>query len=446
MPQFWISCLEEIKKEVPAQVFQTWFSPLKFYSLKKDILTIAVPNMFFQEMLFNNYLDVIENCSAQIYEKSVKIHFYIPSNMDDISEEESVQKPKPKTVQKTENIVSSTTGLNPKYRFDNFIAGRSNEFAFAAAKAVFEKPAKSYNPLFIYSGVGLGKTHLMYSIGNALLWKNPNLKIMYLPSNVFLIDVIDSIKLNKMPAFRKKYRNLDVLLIDDIQFIAGKERTEEEFFHTFNTLYGAHKQIVISSDTFPKKIPKMEERLKSRFECGLIADIQPPDFETKVAILKTKSEDLGIKIPDSVYELMALNINSNIRELEGALLRLGAYSSLTGEPIDITMAEQTLKDLYYSKPVTLQDIQKAVCEYFHISPTQLKSKNRSKNIAHPRQIFAHLARQYTETSLPEIGKFLGGRDHSTIIHSCKKIEVGLKENSELSIAVKQIKSKFTNCL
>lgn len=442
MSQFWSTCLEEIKKEVPFQIFQTWFKPTKFFSLKKEIFTIAVPNKFFQEMLFNNYLDLIEKCSEKIIGNRLKIHFCIPDNMEDVSEEENAKQPKPITVQKTEKIINSATGINPRYTFENFVAGRSNEFAYAAAKAVSEKPAKSYNPLFIYAGVGLGKTHLMHSIGNALRQKDPSLKICYLPSNVFLVDMINSLQRQKMEAFRKKYRHLDILLIDDIQFIAGKERTEEEFFHTFNFLYESHKQIVITSDTFPKQIPKLQERLRSRFESGLIADIQPPDFETKIAILKNKSKAFEINISESVYELMALNINSNIRELEGALLRLGAYSSLTGLPIDDNMAEQTLKDLYYSKAVTMQDIFKAVCEHYHVSSMDLKSKKRSKNITVPRQIFTYLARLHTNTSLPEIGKFLGGRDHSTIIHSCKKIDTSLKTDEEMSRSLKQITSKF----
>ncbi len=442
MLQLWHSCLEDIKKEIPAQVFDTWFKPIKFFSLKKNVLTLAVPNKFFQEMLFNNYLDIIDSCSERIFEKPLKIHFYIPSSMDDISDDENAKRPQPKDVQKTEKIVDSVTGINPKYQFDNFVAGRSNEFAFAAAKSVVEKPAGSYNPLFIYGGVGLGKSHLMHSIGNALSQKNPKLKICYLSSNIFLIDMINALQHQKMPSFRKKYRHLDILLIDDIQFIAGKERTEEEFFHTFNTLYESHKQIVITSDTYPKQIPNLQERLRSRFECGLIADIQPPEFETKVAILKKKSASFGINIPNSVCELMASKIKSNVRELEGALLRLGAYSSLTGSPIDDQMAEQTLKDLYYSKTVTLDDIQKAVCGHFNVSLAELKSKSRSKNISLPRQVFSYLARQNTDTSLPEIGKFLGGRDHSTIIHSCKKIETELKSNNEISLAFQQIKSKF----
>lgn len=442
MLQFWFSCLEEIKKEVPSQVFQTWFNPIKIYSLKKDVLTVAVPNKFFQEMLFKNYLDVIEGCSHKVFGGPLKIHFFIPPCIDAVSEEENAPKPTPKAVQKTEKFVDSVTGLNPRYNFENFIAGRSNEFAFAAARSVFEKPAKAYNPLFIYGGVGLGKTHLMHAIGNALHQKDTGLKICYLASNIFLIDMINSLQHQRMPAFRKKYRNLDILLIDDIQFIAGKERTEEEFFHTFNTLYESYKQIIISSDTYPKKIPNLEERLISRFECGLIADIQPPEFETKVAILRKKATEFGIDIPNNVCELMALNINSNIRELEGALLRLGAYSSLMGEPIDVSMAEQTLKDLYYSKTVTLHDIQKSVCDHFHVTLSDLKSKRRSKNIVLPRQIFTYLARQHTNTSLPEIGKFIGGKDHSTIIHSCKKIAGDIKHNEEIAQATKEIKSKF----
>jgi len=442
MPQFWYSCLDEIKKNIPEQVFETWFKPVKFYSLKRDTLTLAVPNKFFQEMLFNNYLDVLENASETVFGKLIKIHFFIPASMDAVTEKKNIPMPTPKAVQKTEKIFNPSTGLNQRYRFDNFISGRSNEFALAAAQAVSQKPAKSYNPLFLYGGVGLGKTHLMHSIGNTLIKKNSSLRICYLSSNLFLVDMINSLQHQKMEAFRKKYRHLDLLLIDDIQFIAGKERTQEEFFHTFNTLYESHKQIVISSDAFPKKIPRLEERLRSRFECGLIADIQPPDFETKLAILKRKSIEFDIKIPDSVYELMAQNINSNIRELEGALLRLGAYASLTGQPIDLSMAEETLKDLYYSKTVTLHDIQRAVCEHFHVSVSDIKSKKRSRNITLPRHIFCFLAKNNTHASLPDIGRFVGGRDHSTVIHSCRKINDSIKHDKELSSAIKEIKSKF----
>jgi chromosomal replication initiator protein len=314
--------------------------------------------------------------------------------------------------------------LNPRYTFDTFVVGSSNQFAHAAALAVAESPSKAYNPLYIYGGVGLGKTHLMHAIGHAIRARNKHLRLTYVSSERFMNELINAIRYDKTLAFREKYRNVDVLLIDDIQFLAGKERTQEEFFHTFNALYDAQKQIVITSDCPPREIPTLEERLHSRFEWGLIADIQPPDLETKVAILKKKAEQERISLPDNVALFIASKIKSNIRELEGALIRLIAYSSLTGRPISLALAQETLRGLIdeeEEKTVTIELIQKTVADYFGLRVSDLKSKNNSRSVAEPRQIAMYLCKRLTTASLPEIGREFGGKHHTTVLHSINKI-------------------------
>ena len=332
---------------------------------------------------------------------------------------------------------------NPKYTFENFVVGASNQFAHAASLKVAESPALSYNPFFIYGGVGLGKTHLLNSIGNFVMQKG-DLRIAYVTTEQFTNEVINSIRYDKMMELRRRYRNIDMLLIDDIQFLAGKERTQEEFFHTFNDLYEARKQIVLSSDRFPKEMPSMEERLRSRFEWGLIADLQPPDVETRIAILRKKSEEEGIAIGDDVIHLLAEGLKSNIRELEGALIRLGAYSTLTGQPITMDMVKTVLRDLLGSKKkvITLEDVQDVVARRFNVKVAELKSKRRTKTVVHPRQIAMYLCRELTDASFPEIGREFGGKDHTTIIHACRQIEKALEKDNTLRATLDNLKDEI----
>jgi chromosomal replication initiator protein len=341
---------------------------------------------------------------------------------------------------------NSSFNLNPKYTFGEFVSGSSNQFAFAAAMAVANNPATTYNPLFIYGGVGLGKTHLINAVGNSILQKSPNMKVCYYTSEKFMNELINSLRYAKMDEFRNKFRSMDVLLIDDVQFIAGKERTQEEFFHTFNALYESHKQIVVTSDKFPKEIPGLEERLRSRFEWGLIADIQAPDVETKQAILKMKAEQNNIELPEDVAFFLANSITTNVRELEGYLIRIGAYASLTSTPITLAMAKEVLKDILVEKnrELSIEEIQKAVASHFNVKVSDLKSSKRLKAMVLPRQIAMYLSRQLTSSSYPEIGERFGGKDHSTIIHAIKKIEKNLEEDFQLRSVINTLKSAMTH--
>ena len=334
--------------------------------------------------------------------------------------------------------------LNPKYTFDSFVVGASNQFAHAACLRVAEAPARAYNPLFIYGGVGLGKTHLLNAIGNHIA-QQVDLRIAYVTTEQFTNEVINSIRYDKMADLRKRYRNIDMLLVDDVQFLAGKERTQEEFFHTFNTLYEARKQIVLSSDRSPKEIANTEERLQSRFGWGLIADLQPPDFETRIAILRKKSEDETIPLPEDVVQFLAENLKSNIRELEGSLVRIGAYASLTGQPLTLEMAKNVLRDLIGDKKkiVTMDDIQEAVAARFHVKIGELKSRRRSKTLVYPRQIAMYLCRELTDSSFPEIGRHFGGKDHTTIIHACKQIAKAREADATLNATIDGLKGKIT---
>jgi chromosomal replication initiator protein len=337
-----------------------------------------------------------------------------------------------------------TSPMNPKYTFKNFVVGASNQFAHAACLAVAEAPAQAYNPLFLYGGVGLGKTHLLNAIGNHIA-ETSDLRIAYVTTEQFTNEVINSIRYDKMMDLRKRFRNIDMLLIDDVQFLAGKERTQEEFFHTFNTLYEAHKQIVLSSDRSPKEIANTEERLQSRFGWGLIADLQPPDVETRIAILRKKSDDEGIALPEEVIQFLAANMKSNIRELEGSLVRLGAYASLTGQPIVLDMARNVLRDLIGEKKkiIAMDDIEEAVATRFHVKISEMKSRRRSKTLVHPRQIAMYLCRELTDASFPEIGRHFGGKDHTTIIHACKQIARAKEADSTLNATLESLKEQIT---
>lgn len=431
----WSRALEYIKTGLNnEQVYNVWFSPIRFVALTPDTIKLEVPNKFFQGWLLDRYMDLIASSVGKSSGKELRVEFSLGESGD----EEVLDRPKMPDQKKDGRPfwpfakpvsgAAKEIGLNPKYTFESFIEGPSNRFARAASLAVSDSPAKAYNPLFIYGGVGLGKTHLMHAIAHRALQHSPKTKILYMSSEDFTNQLIGAIQNRTTPAFRAKYRNVDILLIDDIQFIAGKESTQEEFFHTFNTLFDAHKQIVVSSDRPPKEIHLLEERLVSRFEWGLVTDIQPPDFETRMAILKKKSEKETIALPEDVFYFLAEKIKTNIRELEGALIRVVAYAKLIGRDVSVALVKEVLKDMLIEgeKKVTIDLIQKKVSEYFDIKLSDMRAKKRSKTIAYPRQVAMYLARQLTDFSLPEIGDQFGGRDHTTVMHACDKVEGDLK--------------------
>ncbi len=440
MPQeldlLWPKAQEIIRKELANdQTYNIWFSPIKFVSISDEAITLEVPNKFSRDWLVDRHIPLLRSCVNKVYGKEARVDFILGDAADTNTGQKKIKPDDPKkpfwpftrAVQDTAKEI----GLNPKYTFDSFVIGPSNRFAHAASMAVSESPAKAYNPLFIYGGVGLGKTHLMHAIGQGALRKLPKAKVLYMSSEDFTNQLISAIQNRSTQKFREKYRNVDILLIDDIQFIAGKESTQEEFFHTFNALYDAHKQIVVTSDRPPKEIQSLEERLISRFEWGLVTDIQPPDFETRIAIIKKKSEKETIILPEDVFYFLAEKVKTNIRELEGALIRVVAYSKLIGKEVSVDLAKEVLKDMIIEgeKKVTIDLIQKKVSDYFDIKLSDMRAKKRSKAIAYPRQIAMYLARQLTDFSLPEIGDQFGGRDHTTVIHACEKIENDLKEKN-----------------
>ena len=445
MENLWNNCLKEIKKNLPPQVYETWFLPISIISFSKEKATIEVPSKFHKEWLTSKYQPLLEETLCKICGSNISIDLTI-SNL-----EKSPPKEKKKTkdifplVVKVEEEISKTNfnryGLNKMYIFDSFITGTSNQFAQAAAYAVAEAPSKAYNPLFLYGGVGLGKTHLLHAIGHHILKKDKRKKICYLSSERFLTNLISAIKQQNTEGFRKLYRNVDILLMDDIQFLGGKENSQEEFFHTFNTLFETEKQIVIASDRFPKFIPKLEERLVSRFQWGLIADIKPPEYETKIAILKKKADTFNFNLTDDVAGYIAKKIFTSVRELEGALIRIIAYSSLTNRSINLDMAEEVLKDLFYEreKVITLKLIQKEVSSFFNLKISDLKSKNRNRAIVLARHLAMFLCRELTNASLPDIGKNFGGKDHTSVIHACRKINSQLKSNPDIAHNIKQLK-------
>jgi chromosomal replication initiator protein len=441
----WKRCLEKIEKKILPDSYATWFSPTYPSNLDNGLITISVPNQFYRKCLIENYRELIENTLKTVSNEPILVDFCIGSEKHAQMEQPNqspvtVEEPQP--IDQSLESKSFNKTLSPKYSFSNFIVGSSNQFAHAAALAVANNPTIAYNPLFIYGSVGLGKTHLLHAIGNNICENNPDSRVRYISAESFTIDLIESIKKDKMPYFRKRYRPLDVLLIDDIQFIAGKERTQEEFFYTFNTLYESHKQVVISSDRYPKDIHNMEERLRSRFESGLIADINTPDLETKVAILYKKAELHKKTIPQDVAIFIASNIKSNIRELEGFLLRIIAYSSFTHRELNLKLTKEVLKDFTFDKTrnFTVQNILKTVAFYYDIKVSEIKSKRRTREISTTRQIAMYLCREHTKSSLPEIGKQFGGKDHTTVIFSHKKISNKVKENNDLKKSISEILS------
>lgn len=442
LKELWEKTLNIMKGELTEVSFNTWIKSAVPVSLTNDTIKLSVPNNFTKEILETRYKDLIINAINIISSKKYNIDFSIMTE-----ETIDIEDPKQKKDSKNTIVVSDemSATLNPKYTFDSFVIGNSNRFAHAASLAVAESPARAYNPLFIYGGVGLGKTHLMHAIGHYILQNNPKSKVVYVSSEKFTNELINSIRDDKNEDFRNKYRNVDVLLIDDVQFIAGKERTQEEFFHTFNALHEADKQIILSSDRPPKEIPTLEDRLRSRFEWGLIADIQPPDFETRIAILKKKADVENLNISNDVMVYIATKIKSNIRELEGALIRIVAYSSLTNREISVDLASEALKDIIsnkQTKQITIDLIQDVVCSYYNMRIDELKSQRRTRNVAYPRQIAMYLCRKLTDTSLPKIGEEFGGRDHTTVIHAYEKISESIKHDEALQEAINEITKRI----
>lgn len=443
MMKYWPAVLEELKQSLPPQTFTTWISPINPLKTEGNHLVLEVPNRFFADWLRDNNLSQTisaaltraSRCDANVrfeIKKAAKAHL---TPHPEEAPEEHAQHPR-------KNFRKSP--LVHKYTFDTFVVGASNQFAHAACLAVAQKSHGSYNPLFIYAGVGLGKTHLLNAIGNHKLSHSPDAKICYVSSEEFMNELIQALANRKMSEFRAKYRKMDLLLIDDIQFIAGKERTQEEFFHTFNALYENHSCIVLASDKFPKDIDNLEDRLRSRFQWGLIADIQPPDIETKIAILKKKAELESLYLPNDVAIYLASLFLSSIRDLEGALVRISAFSSLTHAPITVELAKKVLKDTVQLSPqrITMDDILKAVSKHFSLPVSDLKAKKRTKNIAAARQIAMYLAREHTDLSTPEIGQSIGGRDHSTVIYGHSKMSKSIKTDSSVRSDVSKIETSL----
>jgi len=441
----WESVLSAVEKRVNHESFTTWFKPIGFIEMDGAKLKLRVPDRVFEDWILNNYWDVMEESLDEAGIAGCSIAFEVASISNGRSDlvnhvsisDSSARKIKPSSSIPSRQVFSSPsfspphyvdqdvaeTPLNQKYTFETFVVGSSNQFAHAAALAVADSPSKTYNPLYIYGGVGLGKTHLMCAIGHRIKEQYRHLRLCYISAERFMNELINAIRYDQTMSFRERYRSIDILLIDDIQFIAGKERTQEEFFHTFNALYDGQKQIVISSDCAPKDIPTLEERLHSRFEWGLIADIQPPDLETKVAILRKKAEMEKLALPDDVALFIAGKVKSNVRELEGSLIRLTALSSLRGEPISLALAREAIKNITEEeeRSVTIEVIQKVVADHYNLRVTDLKSKTNARDIAVPRQVAMYLCKTLTKSSLPEIGREFGGKHHTTVLHSINKI-------------------------
>lgn len=425
----WEAACQLMKHEMSQVTYSTWIAAaLKPLDLVGDRYYVEAVADYYHTFVVPRYSVLINNSINQASGKELKLSVLTPKQAEEYRNGSNpLRAPNPK--------------LNSKYTFDTFVVGNGNRFAHAASLAVAEAPADAYNPFFIYGGVGLGKTHLMQAIGHFVLQQNPNARLEYVTSETFTIELVAAIQSNRNAAFREKYRNVDVLLIDDIQFIAGRDSTQEEFFHTFNALHNAGKQIIISSDRPPREIARLEERLRSRFEWGLIADIQKPDMDTRCAILRRKASDEMIKVDDQVLQMIAQRVDSNIRELEGSLNRLVAYSSLAGRPIDMQLAEEALREVFSEhqpRPITTEDVIEAVCRYYAVSAEDIKGPRRTRSVTLPRQMVMYLTRKLTDTSLPKIGEALGGRDHTTVMHGCSKIEDLSKESAPLRAAIEDI--------
>ncbi len=447
----WDNVLRSIKTKLQGESFETWFNPIRFEEIDRErrLVRLRAPNQVVRDWVKSNYTNLIDQSFSELNLAGYSVDWIVieeralvapppPSALSRVIEPDAHDNPSGSVTQSfrsnpqgsaaavaTARQVASDPALNSKYTFDNFVVGSCNQFAHAASIAVAEAPGKTYNPLYLYGGVGLGKTHLMHACGHAIKQRNPHLRVSYLSSERFMNELINSIRYDKTQGFREQYRSVDVLLIDDIQFMAGKERTQEEFFHTFNTLYEQQKQIVISSDCPPREIPTLEERLHSRFEWGLIADLEPPDLETKIAILKRKAEALGFVIPDDVALFIAGRVKNNVRELEGSLIRLVAISSLRGIPVSKDIAKDAIRNIASEEEpgvITIEQIQKVVAASYRLTTDQLVTKSNSRSVAFPRQIAMYLCKKFTKHSYPEIGRAFGGKHHTTVIHSCEKIK------------------------
>ncbi|MDI9412508.1 MAG: chromosomal replication initiator protein DnaA [Bacillota bacterium] len=445
----WDEVLSIMSSEVAQTSFEAWLKNSRPVQLEGNVLYVEFPNEFTKDWVEARYVNPLHKTLRQVVNRNWDIKFIIPQGVKslnstaikEVQEYLIIERQPPKETVLPNGETESSSILNQRYTFDSFVVGASNRFAHAASLAVAESPSRAYNPLFLYGGVGLGKTHLMHAIGHYAINENPDTTVVYVTSETFTNDLITAIGKKSMVEFRNKYRNVDILLVDDIQFVAGKESTQEEFFHTFNALYEANKQIIISSDRPPKDIPTLEERLRSRFEWGLTTDIQPPDFETRIAILKKKATLDNLTIDQEVLSYIATHIQSNIRELEGALVRITAFANLHNSPLNLETVAEALKDIIKTptnKPITIESIQKTVADHFGIKTTDMKSKRRTRNITFPRQIAMYLARELTDSSLPDIGQNFGGRDHTTVIHAVEKIETELKLDPSLQSTVKEL--------
>lgn len=421
----WSTFRDRLQSELEPHEWATWVRPLTLLGSRGSRLEVGAPNATFVSTLRGSYGDIVRSIELDL---GVELELVVPREEDDTAET-------PRGL---------ATGLNPRYVFDSFVVGSSNQFAHAAARAVAESPSHSYNPLFLYGGVGLGKTHLLHAIGHAIVQRHPHLTVAYLPAEQFVNDLINSIRFERMPVFRERYRTIDVLMIDDVQFIANKERTQEEFFHTFNTLYTAQKQIILSSDSSPRQIPTLEERLRSRFEWGLIADIQPPDLETKIAILRRKADLDALDLPDEVALFLAQLVRSNVRELEGLLTRVIAFSSLTGRPLSLDLAQETLKDIVPGgeRRTSAAEIAKFVARHYGLKVSELKSRSNAKQVAFPRQVAMYLCKRLTNLSFPEIGRQFNGKHHSTVMYSVEKIEELRSSDREFDQTLERMIQRF----
>lgn len=445
----WNQVLLMMKERMSGPSFDTWFggTTITGFDEVKNRILVLVPTTFARNWLEKNYTSVIENAVIALTEQEYSVRFVTEPQPEATETTPALPAAEQKLATAEQASPQPNHALNPRNTFETFVIGASNRFAHAASLAVAETPAKAYNPLFIYGGVGLGKTHLMHAIGHYVLEHNEKAKVLYLSSERFTNEFITSIRENSTGEFRNRYRSIDVLLIDDIQFLANKEQTQEEFFHTFNALHEAAKQIVISSDRPPKEIPTLEDRLRSRFEWGLITDIQPPDLETRIAILQRKAKADRLEIPEEVSYYIANQINSNIRELEGALIRVVAYSSLVNEDVSVELAEQALKDILSPdkpKVITVHQIQKVISDHFGLKIDEIKAKKRTRNVAHPRQIAMYLTRELTDLSLPRIGEAFGGRDHTTVLHACDKISSDMGTDDQLKQTVERLSQAIKN--
>ena len=446
LAEIWVKCKDKFKESANEKIFDVWIKPIIPLEVTDTYYKVAVKNSFFKTMLEENYANLLQGILSSIMGKNIQL--IIEAMESDAPTMEEALEAHPQKIQQqqlfTEKSVEQTvdeSNLNSKFVFETFVIGNSNRFAHAAAQAVANNPAHAYNPLFLYGGVGLGKTHLMHAIGNRIKQNNPSMKVLYTTSEKFTNEIINSIQNKTTEAFRQKYRNIDCLIIDDIQFLKGKEQTQVEFFHTFNALKDANKQIIISSDRPPREIETLEDRLRSRFDQGLTADIQPPDLETRMAILRTKAASDNIQMPNDVITLLATNIATNIREIEGAYTKIVAYTSLMDMPITVETAQKVLTDMgnaIKTRTITFEGITKVVAEHYNIKQDELFNKKRTQNIAHPRQVAMYLCRELADLSYPKIGELFGGRDHTTVIHAYEKISKNKNTNLTLQKEIQKM--------